>query len=278
MQSIGNMMNNPTKVNEVDINLTNISAVRNVIEISKENYENITKDPYTLYMVTDTLGNNTLYLGELSVKKINGPYPRYVMGPQTNSEYVIYAVYQWRELYWMTPVERYKDAITAVSVLDRLNNGGLYTASDRIHELLVACLQGNITVNDFIILTIGALGYDGPTVSALASVVNDEGYGKGKVINGIKMLSETLVAELPKLAYNFPTSMFPTYNVIYNVLVAHNVLWSNKYINDPTNVDMHDVIDDIINETHRINHIVDTIANKSDEFIHDALSQVNFQD
>ena len=235
MSSTDHNIQNPTKINIIDL-LGEVSAWHNptVIPCTKEFYDLLqTKDPHTMYIITDAQFP-TVYYGTVKIcYKERGI--RYLMAPSAEheDEFIIYMNQPegWGDMLW--EVCRFKDPQKALNALSVYNKAGSHHEVDiDIYRMIINFINDDITLNDLIIGCFCSFGYKENT--NLQEV-------NAKIVNLCSIWGTTLHdtnfhPEVVKEIYKFKgiseatgNHIYGMYAELYDAISKYNFFVGDKY-------------------------------------------------
>ena len=242
MKSTDYNLNNPMSIDSIGLQKV-YDAWKNptVQDVTKEYYDLLqTKDPHTIYVITDVYPVR-VYYGDLLVSS-GDVGVKYVMGP--SDKYGEYVIYMWRKYNFqdtMIEVCRYNDQQKAVDALNKYNKVGAHDAiSNSVYEILNSYIDEEISIHNMIMGIIAAFGFkDDPRFNELNSKFMPYGMINNNPFRDIPIIA---VEMIKRRAENDKDSLFKYYYGVYNEVFIYNFFKGEKYKNY---TDMRDLSEEV---------------------------------
>lgn len=258
MRSTDHNLNNPMSVDQIILEYT-ASALKmmNAVHIDRSLYDQITtKDPHTMYIVHDN-GEDLVYLGDNRIPDSCMSWPTYLIAPTYDNEWAVCSNLKssWTAHDEIVEICRYKDLDKAADAVRLYIRAGHEDIEISIYRMLISYIKKDIGINDLIINIIGLHGFNNsPKLQELIQTAysygvmenqidpqsKNRGYGKYQMD-----LPVLLRNEIGRLANAYPTSLYPYYSKLYDVIIKYCFFKGTEYQTDPDNANLRDVISDI---------------------------------
>lgn len=249
MKSNNSNINNPFKVNEINLQEQICSTNINVVNVSKEEYDlMIIHDPTTIYVTTDKFGRILTYIGDCMIEN-NNIINKYYISIDDKNIYTIYmdnAVTDFKNNFLgyqkLIPICRYNDPQDAIDALAKFNKIGSHNKIDfDIYNIIKSYIDKNISTHEFIIGILIIFNFkEDPELQVI-------------IENCISHNANNCNYEFPinysiyilKFKKYHPYSLFRIYSDLYDLLLKYDFFKDKKYQNNFDNLDMSNVISEI---------------------------------
>lgn len=247
MKSTCHNLNNPLRIDTIEMfKKVDSTDFPNVLFINQYSYDLIqTKDPFTIYRITDA-EDGRMYYGDTLIPKdkINC---KYLVGPSNvPGEYILY----------MDKIDNYVDDLIIIATFDnpqkainamvRFNNIGNHTIiHKKIYDLLYNYIDNLISLHDLIISFISLFGYkDDPRLQKLIEIITMYDVSDNKSKN--KDLPMTVKDRLPFIVKEVNNPLMNYYIDYYNIILKYNFFKDDKFNVSKSKLNLSDVIKEII--------------------------------
>lgn len=240
MHSSNHNLNNPTSKISLDL-LREVSSLKcPTVQPTKQVLYDLleTKDPHTIYVITDA-PKLKMYYGDKLIHN-DDQRPQYLIGQGRHpNEYVLYySIPNWND--HIVEICRFDDPQKALNTMAIYNHAGSHSTVDlEVYTMLKAYIDDEISINDLIIGCLVAFGYkDDPRTQDIIQKCNSFGVAD-------RDLPPMFRRELRGFRDNSSNALFKQYSAIYDIIVKYDFLKGPEYQSESDIPDLADVIKDI---------------------------------
>lgn len=246
MKSTDHNLNNPTKVNVIEL-LREISSLStpNIEIVSQKFYDLIQiKEPNTLYFINDS-NPPRIYFGEILISndKCEGKY--FITTGNRINEYDLYLK---EEIYGndkLIKICKYDDPQKAIDALNLYNNIGSHDKiSISLYNILINYIDKDISLNDLLLGIFTIFGFkEDPRLQELIQLT----FTYEQNSNDKTDISPMLRCEIRNFRDKYPLSLYRIYSNLYDIIVKYYFFKDEKYHSDVNFINLSEIIKDIIN-------------------------------
>lgn len=242
MYSTQNNLTNPTKVDLITL-VREVESVENptVVACTQRFYDLLkTRDPHTLYIITDT-DQIKMYIGDCVVLKEAKVSSEYVIGfdKEHPEQYILYHTQYVKDHRYLQAICRYDDPKKAIEAMHIYSASGYHSAIHlKLYEMILQYIDRQIPLHQLLIGIFVVFNFkDNPMFNSLVTTINTY------------LCYESNLQQNPDLPINFKEELsrlkevkicplMREYNELYNIIFKYNFFKGEKY-----DMNQHDIID-----------------------------------